>query len=340
MIIEVPNFSYIKNHKIDCYVNTLISALKVENITINEHEAMAISNGVAFKYIEGTKSDIPYMGFYPVIIDFFEQFAKRSNIKIKYYNYKDTKDDFDTIVDAISRNHCVTAVTDRFELSYAISNHFRYIYPEGLHMPHHYITIFGIDTEKKDFHICEPMLTLKKTDYWLNYDVIDKSRICDWEGLSIYRDIYIIEDVSTYDPKTIIEQLNSQLIGLSEQIIECVSKMKEFMNLYFNFYRNNQAFINENIQKLIMCLTSLDLTKHLYRNYLCNTVESCIDNNKIVNSYKNISQEWYNIASKAEKLVPSNDYTIDTLSEISNKIIGIINDEYNLHQQTLEYISI
>ena len=148
MILEVSDYKYKINHKINCFVNALIYALENKNITITPVEAMLYTQAVNFNArIDFEENGVPTLEIIPVELDFFNKFAEATNIRLDYYSNLDRDADIKLISDTIKDNTCVTAVSDQFQIGFAISEVYKKLFPADMRMPHHFITIHAIEPE-------------------------------------------------------------------------------------------------------------------------------------------------------------------------------------------------
>ena len=59
------------------------------------------------------------MGLAGLSMDLIKDFVDKTNIGIDHFNFKEKKDDFETILDAIKKNHFVVARVDMYEFMYS-----------------------------------------------------------------------------------------------------------------------------------------------------------------------------------------------------------------------------
>lgn len=335
MKILVNGFSYHKIKKTDCMINSLIAALQVEGINISPAEALLLSKGIEFFFFDAnTSGEFPVMGLTGVAVDFFDRFSKNSKIRLSHHSISDVNVDFETIANAIKSNHCVIAMTDRYEMAYAISNRLRNKISASKHMPRHCVLIHGVDTENRKFLICETMLASKKHDIWLDYSTFDKVRICQWLDLSIYRDIYIVEDVSHFSTVNKEKLLYSMIESLILHIKESIRLIHNFVNKYQGDSDVSKRYIIATTKVIEMCLNGFDLSGYFYRGYLYDIVSNYCESDSIIEKYCCLKKSWCNL-NKSLLKNPNYDYCI----ELFKQILCIASQELEIHEILINNLS-
>lgn len=336
MILEVKNFEYKINHRISCFVSSLINALKNRNVTIDATEAMLYARVVTFTtYIDLEETGKPTLIIMPCKLDFFENFAWYTNISISFYTGQKPEEDIRIISDAVSRNICLTAVTDQIEMLYAYSDQYKKLFTPDQRIPHHYITIHGVNTKTGALLCAEPNFTIKDYDYWHSYDVMEKARSCKLYSRSINRDLYVIEDVSSYAPPTMLDAFKKQLELLVDQINDAIRMIEDFLKTHIVGHADDTELIASNFNAMAMFLTMVDQTGYLYRDYLYKAAKQVIAHEGIVLEYQNLYQQWKRVVNDITEKKDNGIVTYEEYLVLYKSIIETAKSECDLHKKTL-----
>ena len=338
MILEVSDYKYSINHKINCFVNALIYALENKNITITPVEAMLYTQAVNFRaMIDFEENGVPTLEIIPVELDFFNKFAEASNIRLDHYSALDRDADIKLISDAIRENTCVTAVSDQFQIGFAISEVYKKLFPDDLRMPHHFITIHAIEPESGRMLFSEPSFSLRKHDHWIEYDVLEKARKSKWYQLEINKDLYIVKDVSGFSLPDAAETFKKQISLLIEQIRDSLAVMNEFFEKYI-YGHDDKKLIETNYSGIVTACSMFDQGGYVYRDYLYKEASQYIKDKRVVSAYKALEKKWHPLTKNIRKKCDKSNMSYDEYCELFGMLKEQVNYELETHIEVINML--
>ena len=336
MVLEVKNYKYKTNHKINCFVSALIYAMLNKGISITPADAMLYTNAVNFRAkIDFEENGVPTLEIIPVELDFFDKFAETTNVVLKHYSNLSREEDIKVISDSIMGNTCVTAITDQYQIGFALSEQYKKMFPSDARMPHHFITIHGVDTDNDRLLFSEPSFSLRKHDHWFEYDVLENARKSRWYELEINKDIYIVKDVSGFVLPNAYKIFKQQIITLMEQIRSSLDVMKTFYDTYIDGH-DDKKLIATNFKALLLSCTMFDQCGYVYRNYLTTGAEKSVKDRKIVSAYKALEKKWHSFNKTVLKYNETSKTGYSDYCELYKTMIDVIEYELETHINTLD----
>jgi hypothetical protein len=335
MVLEVKNYKYKTNHKINCFVSALIYAMLNKGISITPADAMLYTNAVNFRAkIDFEENGVPTLEIIPVELDFFDKFAETTNVVLKHYSNLSREEDIKVISDSIKENTCVTAITDQYQIGFAISEQYKKIFPSDARMPHHFITIHGIDTDNGSVLFSEPSFSLRKYDHWFEYDVFENARKSKWYELEINKDLYIVKDVSGFVLPNAYKTFKQQIVTLIEQLRSGLDVMKKFYGTYIDGH-DDQQLIATNFKALLLSCAMFDQSGYVYRNYLTAGAAKSVKDRKIVSDYKALEKKWHSFNKTVLKFNEVGKTGYNDYCELYKTLLSVIEYELETHLNTL-----
>lgn len=95
------------------------------------------------------------------------------------------------------------------------------------------------------------MRIFKENDFWIKYDEFDKSRICNWIDLDIYRDIYIINRKNSFKLTDSKKALKIQLESLCSDINKSLIDISSFIDDINRLKSNSTQVLEKYILSII-----------------------------------------------------------------------------------------
>lgn len=301
MIIVSNKFMLKRDKNVDCRINCLVSALDLEGIDYKPFQVLIASTALTFKFLDINPSGRAINTVLGVNPDLMRQFSQNTGIEIVHYTEKED-DDFEIICNSIASNHCVMVNADRYELIRILYPRLKHKIPIKKHMTQHMFVIYGVDTIKKNFLICEPNSSLKKYhSFWVSSKELSKARHCQWLGFDIDNDIYVINSISNYKAKTNEEYFIDQMLSLKDSVSNSLPKIRNFISEFECATPNSvlEKYFVLQTRVLQMSLTGFDLSGCFYRELLGETISSLRDSMKVFeNDFFNITKKWLALSSK------------------------------------------
>lgn len=319
MAIVSNKFVLKRDKNVDCRINCLVSALDLEGINYKPFEVLITSTALTFKFLDinpGGRAINTVLGVNP---DLMKQFSQNTGIEIVHYAEKEDDVDFEIICNAIASNHCVMVNADRYELIRILHPRLKNRIPINKHMTQHMFVIYGVDTIKKNFLICEPNSSIKKHhSFWVSSKALSKARHCKWLGYDIDNDIYVINSISNYKVKNNEEYFMEQILSLKDSVSKSLPQIRNFISEFECVTHNSvlgKYFVLQT-KVLQMSLTGFDLSGCFYRELLRETISSFGDSMKVFeNEIIDITKDWLALSSEIKN---ANDfyYAINVWKEL------------------------
>lgn len=269
----VNDFEFKHESDIDCRIATLRAVLEVEGISLSVAEILIMARAISFRFFDANAKipkKFPAMSLLGAKMDIIEEFSKYSGVNISCHRGQSSEEDFEIIKAAITNNHCVIAKGDRHGMPSVLSPRLLNKTNVKTHMTQHYFIIYGVDTRKKQYLICETASTLEKYYHvWVDIEKLAQIRQCQWLDFDIDRDIYIIEDVKDFCGVDISRDFKAQVEGL-EQDLQCSLTALEDFLLQFGLDSDEiyRRYLTALTRMLGLSMGGFDMSGYFYRKYL------------------------------------------------------------------------
>ena len=332
----IDNFSYKRDKETDCRITSLQTALKIENIDLRATDTLLFASAITFRFFNAaTKQKLPVMSLIGIRPDYIERFAENSGINIKCYKGQNFDEDATIIEEAIVNNHCVIAKADRYQLKCFLQPKLVDKITDKKHMTQHYFMIYGFDTDKNQYLICEPNSAISKFHHmWVDKDEINKARKCQWLDFDIDNDIYIIEDVSGYKLINYTERLYVQLEELCKSINESIPLLKDFLEQFNNCKEDALKRYYIVLTKfLAMTMSGLDLSGYFYRRYIDTALKVTISDRKLLDMSKKNMENWHVLAKHSRKIIG-----IEDSYQIWHRVLQLAEAELQIWQNAINLL--
>lgn len=323
-----------RKSKADCRVKSFIIALAMEGLCYTPSEILLDANAFDFAFVNINPDGTAIHTLLGVSSDLFEKFSENTGINISHYSDRDDAEDLEIIYNAIRNGHCVIAVTDRYGL-------FRLLNPKifrnisaNKHMTQHMIVIYGVDLEKKQFLICEASSAIKKFhSVWIDIDKLNAVRECEFLGLGIKKDIYIIENTNGYIKPNFNEMLLLQINKLKNALSDNIPRLREFVSFFENNDKMNhtlERYLILQSQVLAVTVGGFDKSQYFYRGDFLEIFSSIYAGKKrddFILQLFNIKNKWKNIVEQLINL--SKGLDSEDIIKVWKQIILVAENEFS-----------
>lgn len=265
----IDNLELLSSRELDCQIKTLQVALNHKKLNYSLNDIVLDSNAIRFDFKNINRSGLPINMILGSSSTMIMDFASNTNVDISYYTGLSDEEDFQAITDAISNSNCVMAITDRTALLKMLKPKLTKNLLATNIRPYHAILIYGVDTDKKKFLVCD-LSTMDKKYHalWIDAEKLNSTRKGSFLDISINNDIYIIENCSGFKKTDSCHMLNKQ-IGLWRDSL--VASESEFDKTYSYILNSNESdskqerYLNVQTNVAVMS-TSFDSSRTFYRN--------------------------------------------------------------------------
>ena len=332
MKLKIDKSQLNRENKADCRIKSFVVALASEGIYYTPSEILLDATALDFNFIDLNSKGTSVYTLLGVSTDLYENFAKNTKINIEHYSNQSNEEDLELITNAISNGHCVMAMTDRYGLFRLLNPRiFRNISPNK-HMTQHMIVIYGVDLKKKKYLVCEASSSLSKYhSVWIDIDKLNAVRKCEFLGVGINKDIYIIEETKDYKKPNQSEMVLLQIEKLRNNLTKSISKLLEFVLFFKQSCKkdnNLKRYLVLQSQVLAITIAGFDKSKYFYRGDFLKIFETVYTDSKkeeFILQISDIKSKWANIAEKLINLSKGLNY--ENVIEVGELIIIVAENE-------------